>query len=537
MVQILVREPRPGAAAKKPDLLRPGATITVAGLTPEAGASLAVVRWTSPAGGGKGGKSLDPSSMELLALQELPFTRGGEGAPRDLDVEAARAAIAAALPAPSPDSPVFLYTKDSTGGGGQVEEAVQERLDRIHEALLQAVQGVPVTSTGRVASNVMSRSLGINAHSRRTSAALDTARAVFPQAADRLRSVSKDAGLANALLVVAHVVGASIVKGDVATEESGAETPRSTATGSVRTPAAAAAAAAAPATEPPKRSRRREGEAGSPTAGGASGGLQQQWQGVLPIVDMSQLAQRQQQLAGAAQAPAPALAAPAAAMQVAAPPGGQPAISAEQYLYLRSLQSPQYQQTYQQALAALNQQGQGQGLDQGQGQAAGPGSPGGAGGSAGGGPTAAGAAAVAGPSSGSGQLAPPDLGSAPVSPSGSAPGLPAVGQRFGQATPAEQFGQAASQQQAQFDPGAELVQQAQQVAQQAWQHAQQAQQQAQQAQQQFDVGELLGAGGSPAEGGNAAGSQPPMPTAVSAAAPLEASPAPAEPAFGGLQAS
>lgn len=45
MVRIIVREPRPGTAAKKPDLLRPGATITVAGLAAEAGAGLAVVRW------------------------------------------------------------------------------------------------------------------------------------------------------------------------------------------------------------------------------------------------------------------------------------------------------------------------------------------------------------------------------------------------------------------------------------------------------------------------------------------------------------
>lgn len=40
-----MREPRPGSAAKKPDLLRPGATITVAGLAPEAGGGLAAVRW------------------------------------------------------------------------------------------------------------------------------------------------------------------------------------------------------------------------------------------------------------------------------------------------------------------------------------------------------------------------------------------------------------------------------------------------------------------------------------------------------------
>jgi len=44
MVAITMREPRPGTAAKKPDLLRPGARVTVVGLTPEAGASMAVIR-------------------------------------------------------------------------------------------------------------------------------------------------------------------------------------------------------------------------------------------------------------------------------------------------------------------------------------------------------------------------------------------------------------------------------------------------------------------------------------------------------------
>ncbi len=55
----------------------------------------------------------------------------------ELDVAAARATITAALPAPSADGPVYLYTKESGGGGGQLEDADQERLERNREALLQ----------------------------------------------------------------------------------------------------------------------------------------------------------------------------------------------------------------------------------------------------------------------------------------------------------------------------------------------------------------------------------------------------------------
>lgn len=53
-------------------------------MTPPCWCALAMhlrCRWTNPEGG-KGGKSLDPPSMEVLALRGLPLGEGGEGAAR-----------------------------------------------------------------------------------------------------------------------------------------------------------------------------------------------------------------------------------------------------------------------------------------------------------------------------------------------------------------------------------------------------------------------------------------------------------------------
>lgn len=247
----------------------------------------------------------------------------------------------------------------------------------------------------------------------------------------------------------------------------------------------------------------------------------QQWHGILPIIDMSQLAQRhQQQLAAAAAAAVPApVAAPAAPLQPP-PPGAPPVFSTA--AYLQSLQSPQYQETYHQELAALNQQGQGLG----QGQPGGTSSRQISGGGNAADATAA-AAAAAEPSSGAGQPAPPDYGSAPTSPSVGMHAWAAAGQKFDQ-----QFDQ-------QFDHAAPLVEQARQVAQQAWQAqgaTQQAQhgQIAQQAEQHFAAG---GNGGGTAEGAATAGVPPHMPAATLEAAPPEAAPAQAEPPLGDLQVS
>jgi hypothetical protein len=43
-ITVVVEEPRPGDGLKKAALTRPGALITLIALTPEAGASMAVVR-------------------------------------------------------------------------------------------------------------------------------------------------------------------------------------------------------------------------------------------------------------------------------------------------------------------------------------------------------------------------------------------------------------------------------------------------------------------------------------------------------------
>lgn len=72
-------------------------------------------------------------SRQLLFRPHGPLP----GPCRELDVQAARAAIAAALPDPGPDTPVYLFTKDRDIGGSQLDEAAQEGLERTHEALLQ----------------------------------------------------------------------------------------------------------------------------------------------------------------------------------------------------------------------------------------------------------------------------------------------------------------------------------------------------------------------------------------------------------------
>lgn len=205
MAAIVMRDPRPGTGHKKTELLKPGSTVTVVGLVPEvgaracrracpaaccrrcsarpslapapasphlpplgaaaqAGASMAVLRWTNPDGKTK---TLNPATMELVALQvrpcgrlaaaptgrparrqqairgrptaspppanpyllpacwptslpfsqELPSKDGGPG--RQLDVPASRAAIRAVLPpgGPTPSAPVYIFSRDSSAVG------------------------------------------------------------------------------------------------------------------------------------------------------------------------------------------------------------------------------------------------------------------------------------------------------------------------------------------------------------------------------------------------------------------------------------
>lgn len=56
-------------------------------------------------------------------------------------METVRASIAAALPAPRPDAPVYLYTKDGAAGAGLQDDVAQERLVHVHEVLLQVGRG------------------------------------------------------------------------------------------------------------------------------------------------------------------------------------------------------------------------------------------------------------------------------------------------------------------------------------------------------------------------------------------------------------
>jgi hypothetical protein len=80
MVGVRVGPPRPGKREDRSQSIglkefkKPLAEVTVVGLLPGASAAIAVVRWTNPAGRFK---TLDPASMQILLLEELPHMAGG----------------------------------------------------------------------------------------------------------------------------------------------------------------------------------------------------------------------------------------------------------------------------------------------------------------------------------------------------------------------------------------------------------------------------------------------------------------------------
>ncbi|KAL4857043.1 hypothetical protein ACK3TF_002726 [Chlorella vulgaris] len=280
-ITVVVEEPRPGDGLKKAALTRPGALITLIALTPEAGASMAVLKWRNPYAQSQ---VLELRSMQVYT-QELPLQQGSSH--RAIDLHKSRAALLAVLPEgpPTADEPVFIFTKDSRAAAEYFlhSKDAKEAVRRSHAALdwvrcqpfeagcmleqlpfrhhaVQVVANMPVSHIGQVPSGELARSLGINYKTRKTSVALKTAKAAFPQVEDQFKTVKDHVGQANALLVAAHVVGATLVQ-----HPDGAASPHAPA---VEAPPAIAAQPAMPITpsKPAAKSRRRT--AATAAAGG-----------------------------------------------------------------------------------------------------------------------------------------------------------------------------------------------------------------------------------------------------------------------------
>ncbi|KAL4857042.1 hypothetical protein ACK3TF_002726 [Chlorella vulgaris] len=257
-ITVVVEEPRPGDGLKKAALTRPGALITLIALTPEAGASMAVLKWRNPYAQSQ---VLELRSMQVYT-QELPLQQGSSH--RAIDLHKSRAALLAVLPEgpPTADEPVFIFTKDSRAAAEYFlhSKDAKEAVRRSHAALDWVVANMPVSHIGQVPSGELARSLGINYKTRKTSVALKTAKAAFPQVEDQFKTVKDHVGQANALLVAAHVVGATLVQ-----HPDGAASPHAPA---VEAPPAIAAQPAMPITpsKPAAKSRRRT--AATAAAGG-----------------------------------------------------------------------------------------------------------------------------------------------------------------------------------------------------------------------------------------------------------------------------
>lgn len=209
-ITVVVEEPRPGDGLKKAALTRPGALITLIALTPEAGASMAVLKWRNAYAQSQ---VLELQSMQVYT-QELPLQQGSSH--RAIDLHKSRAALLAVLPEglPTADEPVFIFTKDSRAAAQYFlhSKDAKEAVRRSHAALDWVVANMPVSHIGQVPSGELARSLGINYQTRKTSVALKTAKAAFPQVEDQFKTVKDHVGQANALLVAAHVVGATLVQ-------------------------------------------------------------------------------------------------------------------------------------------------------------------------------------------------------------------------------------------------------------------------------------------------------------------------------------
>ena len=75
MATVSVGKPRPGDGVSLKDWKRPGATVTVVGLTPGDHGSSAVVRWVNPATPRE--PRVRPEDMEVVLVQDLPKAERG----------------------------------------------------------------------------------------------------------------------------------------------------------------------------------------------------------------------------------------------------------------------------------------------------------------------------------------------------------------------------------------------------------------------------------------------------------------------------